>query len=66
MPPHDAATDLVERACALAPLLAEHAAEAERLRRPADAVIEALREARVFDLMLPRAYGGLETRPVML
>jgi alkylation response protein AidB-like acyl-CoA dehydrogenase len=60
LPPHDAATDLVERARALAPLLAEHAAEAERLRRPADAVIEALREARVFDLMLPRAYGGLE------
>jgi alkylation response protein AidB-like acyl-CoA dehydrogenase len=51
---------LVERARGLAPLLAEHAAEAERLRRPVDAVIEAMRDARVFDLMLPRCYGGLE------
>ena len=54
------AEDLVERARALTPLLAEHAAEAERLRKPVDAVIDALRDARIFDLMLPRAWGGLE------
>lgn len=57
---HVDAGSLVERARALTPLLAEHAAEAERLRRPVDVVIDALRDARVFDLMLPRAYGGLE------
>jgi alkylation response protein AidB-like acyl-CoA dehydrogenase len=54
------ATALVARARALAPLLAAHAAEAERLRQPVDAVVDALRDARVFDLLLPRAYGGLE------
>jgi 3-hydroxy-9,10-secoandrosta-1,3,5(10)-triene-9,17-dione monooxygenase len=55
----DAAT-LVERARELAPLLAEQAAEAERLRRPTDAVIEALETAGLFELMVPRCYGGLE------
>ncbi|MDJ0866845.1 MAG: acyl-CoA dehydrogenase [Myxococcota bacterium] len=56
----DASAELIGRARSLAPLLAEHAAEAERLRRPVDAVIEALREARIFDLMVPRCHGGLE------
>ena len=56
----DAAAELIERARALAPLLATHAAEAEQARRPHDDVIAALREARIFDLMVPRAYGGLE------
>jgi len=52
--------ELVTRAVELAPLLAEHAAEAEQLRRPVDAVIDALRESGVFRLMVPRKYGGLE------
>lgn len=61
MPPApDPAADLVARARALTPLLAQHAAEAERLRRPADEVIEALRRSDVFRLMVPRCYGGLE------
>jgi alkylation response protein AidB-like acyl-CoA dehydrogenase len=56
----DSATALIERARALAPLLAEHAAEAERQRRPHDAVIAALEQAEIFKLMVPRCYGGLE------
>lgn len=52
--------ELIARAVELAPLLAEHAAEAEQLRRPVDAVIDALRESGVFRLMVPRKYGGLE------
>jgi alkylation response protein AidB-like acyl-CoA dehydrogenase len=56
----DAALELAVRARGLAPLLAEHAAEAERLRRPHDAVIAALEEAGIFRLMVPRCYGGLE------
>ncbi len=51
---------LIERAKALAPLLAQHAEHAERLRRPHDAVIAALEEAEIFQLMVPRCYGGLE------
>jgi alkylation response protein AidB-like acyl-CoA dehydrogenase len=54
------ARQLVERARALVPLLARHAEEAERMRQPHDEVIRALREAGVFDLMVPRCYGGLE------
>jgi len=56
----NAAASLIERARSLAPLLAEHAAEAERLRRPHDAVIAALVEAGIFELMVPRCHGGLE------
>jgi 3-hydroxy-9,10-secoandrosta-1,3,5(10)-triene-9,17-dione monooxygenase len=58
--PSDSAPDLVTSARVLAPLLAEQAAEAERLRRPTDAVIRALEEAGIFRLMVPQRYGGLE------
>jgi alkylation response protein AidB-like acyl-CoA dehydrogenase len=54
------ASKLIERARALAPLLAEHAAEAERQRKPHDAVIAALEEAEIFKLMVPRQHGGFE------
>lgn len=40
--------ELAARARALTPLLASHAAEAERLRKPVDAVIRALEEAEIF------------------
>jgi alkylation response protein AidB-like acyl-CoA dehydrogenase len=53
-------SELIQRARDLAPILAQHASEAERERKPANAVIEAMREARIFDLMVPRIYGGLE------
>ncbi len=52
--------ELIARARALTALLAEHAAEAERQRKPVDAVIHALEEAEIFKLMVPRCYGGLE------
>jgi alkylation response protein AidB-like acyl-CoA dehydrogenase len=54
------ASDLIARARDLAPVLAAEAAESERLRRPTDAAIDALRESGVFRLMVPRGYGGLE------
>ena len=52
--------DLVEQARALAPLLAQHAAEAERLRQPHDAVIAALEASGIFELMVPHCHGGRE------
>ena len=55
-----AAEEMIQRARSLAPMLADHAAQAERDRKPVDAVIESLREARIFDLMVPRMHGGLE------
>jgi alkylation response protein AidB-like acyl-CoA dehydrogenase len=52
--------ELTARARALTPLLASHAAEAERIRKPVDTIIQALEEAEIFKLMVPRCYGGLE------
>lgn len=54
----DATKDLIERARALAPLLAQHAAEAETARRPHNAVIEALRTSGLFAMLVPKSYGG--------
>lgn len=54
----ETASQLIERARALAPLLAEHAADAERMRKPHDAVIRALEESEIFKMMVPRARGG--------
>lgn len=52
--------ELVERAGALAPLLAEHARPSEELRHPTDEVMAAVTEAGIFELMVPRRFGGLE------
>ena len=52
--------DLIDRARALAPVLAHHAAEAERLRQPHDDAIRQLRDAGLFELMVPLRHGGLE------
>ena len=52
--------ELLDRARSLVPLLQQHARASEIARHPADAVVAALREAGVFELMVPRSYGGLE------
>ena len=52
--------ELVARARALMPLLAENARQAEKQRKPVDAVIKALEEAEIYKLMVPKCYGGLE------
>ena len=52
--------ELVARARALIPMLAENAAQAEKQRKPVDAVITALEDAEIYKLMVPRCYGGLE------
>src|SRR5262245_39387419 len=48
----------------LLPFIREHAAEAEKKRRLSPVVIDALREAGVFRLLLPRSFGGLEIDPI--
>ena len=53
---------LVAKARALAPLLRERAAEAERLRRLPDATQAAFREAGFYRILQPARYGGLEAR----
>jgi 3-hydroxy-9,10-secoandrosta-1,3,5(10)-triene-9,17-dione monooxygenase len=54
-------SELVERAAALRPLLEANAEETERERRVAEANIEAIREAGLCRIMVPRRFGGYET-----
>ena len=56
--------DLFAKVETLAPLIAEHALEAEQQRRLSPVVAEALRAAGFYRLFRPRALGGLELDPV--
>jgi alkylation response protein AidB-like acyl-CoA dehydrogenase len=64
MNPKISSASLVSDARALAPLIREHAPEAELNRRISPKVIAALKEAGFFRMLLPRALGGLEVDPV--
>jgi 3-hydroxy-9,10-secoandrosta-1,3,5(10)-triene-9,17-dione monooxygenase len=55
------AEELIRRATELQPLLARNAAQAETDRRIPEENIEALREAGLFKLMIPKRLGGYET-----
>ena len=52
--------DLVERARALAPLIAREADEIERTRRLTPAVTQALIENGLYRALLPKSFGGTE------
>lgn len=57
-------TDYLKRAADLAPVLAAGAAHAERWAELAPPVVEALHEAGLFRLLLPRWIGGAELDPL--
>src|SRR5256885_11464588 len=62
--PHmSGATDYVERARALAPTIAAHADRAEAERRLPAPLADALHEAGLFRMLLPRSLGGAELDP---
>jgi 3-hydroxy-9,10-secoandrosta-1,3,5(10)-triene-9,17-dione monooxygenase len=53
-------SDLVQRAERLQPLLAKNAAESDRNRRASEENIQAIADAGLFKLMVPKRYGGYE------
>lgn len=53
--------EVIARATALVPLIREHAAKSSEERRVVPEVVEALEEAGLFGLLVPRRLGGLET-----
>jgi indole-3-acetate monooxygenase len=55
---------LLDAAAEIAPLVREHAAEAEGGGRLARPVLDAMRDAGLFRMLLPRSLGGLEVDPV--
>jgi len=59
----DIQSDIVDRARALVPRIASLAVDMERSRRLSPSLLDALHEARLFRLLLPRSQGGLETDP---
>lgn len=54
------AAKLIDRARALAPRLAERAADCERARRLPEDTVRELKQAGLFRLLQPKAFGGLE------
>lgn len=55
---------LLESVQAVAPTLAEHSAEAEANRRLPRPVVDAMRDAGLYRIWRPKAFGGLEADPI--
>lgn len=54
-------SELVSRARKLFPILDRNAVETEKNRRVVEENVEAIRQAGLFKIMIPRRFGGLET-----
>ena len=55
---------LLDRVREIAPIIREHAASAERERRLARPVVDAMVKTGLFRLWTPKAFGGLEVDPM--
>jgi alkylation response protein AidB-like acyl-CoA dehydrogenase len=55
---------LLEAVARIEPILREHAPEAEARRRLSDAAAAAMKQAGLYGMWIPRAYGGLEVDPM--
>ena len=65
VPGPDTATldQVLSRIAALAPTIARLAPDIEQARRLPAELVSALRSARIYDMLVPRRYGGLELDP---
>jgi alkylation response protein AidB-like acyl-CoA dehydrogenase len=63
---HDTVDTLLDRVKAIAPMLRASAAEAEAQRRLARPVVDALRQAGLYSMAHPQAFGGLEVDPLTM
>src|SRR6516165_9044165 len=62
--PDEATLDQVlSRISALAPVVAQYARDAEQDRRLPAELVSALKSARIYGMLVPRRYGGLELDP---
>jgi alkylation response protein AidB-like acyl-CoA dehydrogenase len=57
---------LLDRVNQIAPIIRQHAAEAEQQRRLSRPVVDAMLEAGLYKMARPKAYGGLEADPVSI
>jgi indole-3-acetate monooxygenase len=64
LPPDPEAQPVVRAAAGLAPLLRRHHEEIEREQRLQPPVVDALLEAGLYRMVIPRALGGLEADPL--
>lgn len=57
-------TRLIETARGMAPRIAARGDEIEQARRLPEDLVQELKDARIFRMWLPRAYGGDEVEPL--
>ena len=60
------ADSLLDRVKEIAPIIREHAAEAEEKRRLSRPVVDAMRQAGLYNMSHPKAFGGLEVDPLTM
>ena len=56
--------ELLERVQQIAPVVREHADQGEQQRHLADPIVEAIREAGLYQMLVPRELGGLQVDPL--
>ncbi len=61
---HSDVEGLLEKVAGLRPLIEQHIETSEHERRLATPIFEGLRDAGLFQLMVPKALGGFELDPV--
>jgi alkylation response protein AidB-like acyl-CoA dehydrogenase len=66
MATHVTADALLDRVKDMAPMLRAHAAEAEEQRRLSRPVVDAMRQAGLYNMSHPKAFGGLEVDPLTM